>query len=187
MGGEGLGKSELELESELVERAKHSQEAFHQLYDRHLPGLYRYAYYRTGQRTQAEDVVAQAFFLAWRALPRYQQRGIPFRHWLYRIAGNVLAKSHGRQPDRLLNWEEPSQPGSVETDQVELRLDLQEHLRHLPDSQQQVLVLRYLEDLSLQEVARIVGKTEGAVKQLAWRGLSTLRERMGGYAAELGE
>lgn len=175
-------------EADLVERAKTSPAAFHQLYVTHLSGLYRYAYYRTGNQVQAEDIVAQTFLLVWQGLPRYQQRGIPFSHWLFRIAGNVLVKYQRKQQGHGLRWDPEDQPiaGSA-TEQAEMRLDLLRWLRTLPDSQQQVLALRYVQDLSLHEVAKIMGKSEGAVKQLAWRGLSTLRERMGNYAEELGD
>ena len=67
-----------EDENRLVERAKSDADAFRQLYEKYLPRIYRYAYYRTGAREQAEDVVSQTFLRAWEYLPRYEQRGIPF-------------------------------------------------------------------------------------------------------------
>jgi RNA polymerase sigma-70 factor (ECF subfamily) len=177
-----MGTGVLEEEAVLVEQAKTSAEAFHTLYELHLPDLYSYAYYRTGNRSQAEDVVSETFLQAWRAMPRYEQRGIPFIHWLYRIAGNVVAKQYGRNRGSEVAWnaEEAVAP-NLPMEQIELRLDLLRHLHLLPDAQQQVLVLRYVQDLSVQDVARIMGKSPGAIKQLAFRALSALRERMGGY------
>lgn len=146
-----MGTLALAEEAQLVEQAKSSQAAFHELYVCYLPGLYRYVYYRTGNRTQAEDVVAQTFMLVWQGLPRYEQRGIPFSHWLYRIAGNVLAKSFRREQNGALGWDPEDDRSDVSAiDQVELRLDLLKWLRTLPDTQQQVLVLRYVQDVSLQ-------------------------------------
>lgn len=69
---------------------------------------------------------------------------------------------------------------------TDLRLDLLGWLRTLPDTQQQVLMLRYVQDLSVRQTASIMDKSEGAIKQLAWRGLNNLRERMSGYAVKHG-
>ena len=69
---------------------------------------------------------------------------------------------------------------------MDQRLDLLRYLRTLPDAQQQALVLRYVQDLSVEEVAQIMGKSAGAVKQLTWRGLTNLRERMGDHAVKYG-
>jgi RNA polymerase sigma-70 factor (ECF subfamily) len=164
-------------EASLIERAKTDSEAFRQLYERYLPELYRYTYYRTGNPTVAEDVVAETFLRVWRNLRRYEQRGVPFRYWLYRIAGSILADIRPRQmPVAGLGWETVAENDAA--GQVELRLDLARQLRSLPQAQQEAINLRYVQDLSLKQVAEIMGRSEGAVKQLAWRGLRTLRERM---------
>lgn len=170
-------------EAALVERARSDEKAFRELYQRCAGGLYRYAYYRTGNRQDAEDIVAQTFLRVWRGLPGYRNVGIPFSHWLYRIASNVVT---GRSPKR----EEPvaeigdigdggsrSATGSA-ADLVAEKLDLAAGLRALPDQQQQVLALRYVVDLPVAEVARIMQRSENAVKQLAFRALGNLKRRM---------
>jgi RNA polymerase sigma-70 factor (ECF subfamily) len=165
-------------EAGLVERARHDPEAFLKLYDRHVNGLYRFAFYRLGNRTEAEDVVSQTFLQVMRYLDRYEQRGIPFRHWLYRIAARIIASTADHQRREVLLAVGQFNTGAGDPDALPERLDLAALLRTLPAAQQQVLVLRYVQDLSLRDVARIIGRSEGAVKQLAWRGLRTLRERM---------
>ncbi len=157
--------------------------AFRRLYEQHLPALLRYAYYRTGNRVDAEDVVAQVFLKAWEYLPRYQERGIPFVHWLYRIAGNTITSGYRRreQPGGLSLENNPASP-QLELEFTPERLDLRRQLAGLPETQQQVLVLRYVQDLSLIEVARIMDRSPNAIKQLAFRALQNMRERMGSDA-----
>ncbi len=182
-GGQSMGTVALETEAVLVEQAKTDEQAFRRLYEQHLPGLYRYAYYRTGNKQLAEDVVSQTFMRVWQNLKRYQQRGIPFSHWLYRIAGNIISDLRPNREQAVgLSWDPPDELADTPTEQVDMKLDLALLMRTLPDAQQQVLALRYVQDLSLQDVAQVMGKSEGAIKQLAFRGLQTLRERMGGYA-----
>ncbi len=163
----------LEQETALVEQAKTDERAFWELYETHKKELYRYAYYRTGKREDAEDVVAQTFLRAWRGLPGYRWVGAPFRNWLYRIAANVIASRRTR-PERPVA--EVCRASPLEA--VDDRVDLAENLRALPETQQQVLVLRYVQDLSVRDVAQMMRRSENAVRQLAFRALETLRGRM---------
>ncbi len=163
-----------------AEQSVIDEAAFRQMYDSHLEDLLRYAYYRTGNRNDAEDIVAQVFLKAWEALPAYQQRGIPFVHWLYRIAGNTIKNTYRRR-EIPAGWE-PLANTAVSQQEMEStadRLDLGRLVAALPKRQQQVVVLRYVQDLSLREVAQIMGRSENAVKQLAFRALHNLRERVG--------
>ncbi len=166
-------------EAGLVERAGHDPEAFLELYNRHVNGLYRFAFYRLGNREEAEDAVSQTFLQAMRYLDRYEQRGIPFRHWLYRIAAGVISRAADYRRREIPLTAGRFDTGTGDPEALPEWLDLAALLRTLPATQQEVLVLRYVQDLSLREVAQITGRSEGAVKQLAWRGLRTLRERMG--------
>lgn len=167
-------------EEQMNQVAGMDEAAFRRLYELHLPDLLRYAYYRTRNRADAEDVVALVFLRAWEHLPRYQERGIPFVHWLYRIAGNAIKSGYRRreQPGGL----EPERAPASSQLELELtpdRLDLLRQLACLPETQQQVLILRYVQDLSLLEVARIMDRSPNAIKQLAFRALQNMRERMG--------
>lgn len=166
----------LENEAFLIEKARSDPEAFIALYEHYLPHLYRYSYYRTRSRQEAEDVVSQTFLKAMENIAGFRQKGIPFGHWLYRIAGNIIYHSFKR-----LNRENSFIEHLPATAGVEItpeQMDLLNYLHELPEAQQQVLTLRYIQDLSIREVARVMDRSEGAVKQLAIRGLRALRERM---------
>lgn len=182
-----MGTHSLNDEAQVVEQAKSDPEAFRKLYQHYLPQIYRYAFYRTGTREQAEDVVSQTFLQAWEYLPRYEQRGVAFGSWLYRIAANIIRSQIASEiPAASLTWEPDAQTPISAGHWTDLRLDLLRWLRTLPDAQQQVLMLRYVQDLSVRQTASIMDKSEGAIKQLAWRGLNNLRERMSGYAVKNG-
>lgn len=165
----------LENEADLIEKARSDPEAFIILYEHYLPHLYRYAYYRTGSKQEAEDAVSQTFLQAMENLAGFRFRGVPFGHWLYRIAGNIISRSYERssRENRILEeWHDSGAEITVE------QVDLLRYLHELPEAQQQVLTLRYIQDLSIRQVARVMNRSEGAVKQLALRGLRALRERM---------
>lgn len=167
----------LEKEAELITQARADTQAFHALYEHYLPQVYRYVYYRVGSKEETEDIVSQTFLQALEHLKSYQQRGISFSHWLYRIAGHILYHHHRRRK------KESSMPDTgwevgVTDEQLE-QLDLLKALQALPDTQQQVLTLRYIQDFSIKDVARVMKLSEGAVKQLTHRAVRTLRERIG--------
>ena len=166
-------------ESRLIEESKVNPTAFSSLYEHYLPKVYRFAYYRTGTCYEAEDVVAQTFLQAIEGLARYEDRGFSLGCWLYKIASNII-RTRQQSRSREVHCFETASAADWDT-KIELlpeQMFLQEALHTLPDTQQQVLVLRYVQDLSINEVARILGRSEGAVKQLAFRGLQTMRERM---------
>jgi len=176
-----MGRPTLDEEAHWVERARNEPEAFLVLYKLYLPALYRYCYYRTGSKAEAEDAVAETFLQAREYIHRYQFREIPFSHWLYRIAGRIVSRE-GRRRQREVQMEELA-PDAAARDEalngVSTRLDLEAALRTLPKLQQEALSLRYIQDLSLRDTARIMDRSEGAVKQLTFRALQTLRERLG--------
>ncbi|OPX83606.1 MAG: ECF RNA polymerase sigma factor SigW [Pelotomaculum sp. PtaB.Bin104] len=169
---------QLENEAELIKKAKIDVRSFIVLYKYYLPQIYKYAYYHVINKHEAEDVVSQTFLQAMENLDEYKYRGIPFGHWLYRIASNIIYHSQKHKKNDL-NTADLVQVADVEI-AIEDKLDLLMLLRTLPDMQQQALILRYTQDLSIREVARIMDCSEGAVKQLSYRAIKTLRERMTG-------
>lgn len=170
-------------DSELIKRAQHGdQAAFAQIYDRYAQPLYRYIYFRVGDPDLAEDLQAEVFLRAFESLDRYEDRGWPLSAWLYRIARDrtvdVIRRSRLRQTVPLESWS-----GACEgpDHDVVMRLDCEELWRHLcdlTDDQRQVISLRFLADLSIQEVASRLGRSEGAVKALQHRGLQSLARRL---------
>lgn len=168
-------------ERDLVQRAVAGDpQAAAQLYRRYAPAIFRYLFYRLGQRETAEDLTSEVFCRALKALPRYEQRGLPFSAWLYRIAGARAAdlfrwrRRHptaGLSPTMASGDHDPVQ-------ETNRRLDaetLQAALAQLSADQQQVILLRFVEELPHAEVGRIMGKSEGATRALQYRALVALR------------
>jgi len=170
-----------QAEARLVARAlRGDREAFGDLYERHLAGLYRYVFYRVGDAHEAEDVTELIFLKAWQALDRYQPGGAPFRAWLYRIAHNTLVdRARTLHPASDLNDDhaDPRLEASPEyvAAQREQQLTVAEALRQLDPAQQQVLTLRFVSELSHAETAKVMNRTEGAVRVLQHRALTALR------------
>jgi RNA polymerase sigma-70 factor (ECF subfamily) len=173
--------SEQDEEGSWIERAgKGDAEAIGRLYWRYSPAIFRYAYYRLGDREAAQDLTAEVFVRVIEALPRYRQRGAPFSAWLYRIAGARIAdyyRTRRRQPTEELSAEFGSKIGQpeVETESRMAAEELQRVLQDLSPVHQQVIVLRFVERLSHAEVASILGRSEGAVRVLQYRALDALR------------
>jgi RNA polymerase sigma-70 factor, ECF subfamily len=174
----------------LVEAAQQDPARFADLYELHFERVYAYAVRRVANRVEAEDVTAEVFHQALANLKRFEWRGIPFAAWLFRIASNLIAdrwQRSGREvaDDSLIDSaaSESGKPGSAEIEEVERRATLFRLVNTLPEEQRRVVVLRFVEDKSIKEVAREVCKTEGAVKQLQFRALTNLRARMEGADA----
>ncbi len=169
-------------EVRLIRRAKRDPQAFGELYERYVRKIYTYVYYRMGNEHDAEDLTARVFQRALTHIDGYQDQGLPFSAWLYRIAHNLVAnwhRDHSRQQvvglDEALGREAGDQPHELAEDEEERRVLLRA-LRHLPEERQQLLILKYAEDLSNAEIGEIMGRTEGAIKSLYHRTLLTLRD-----------
>lgn len=159
------------------------KEAFGLIYDQYIERIYNYIYYRTGNTADAEDLTAQVFFKAYNHIGNYQDRGVPFSAWLYRIAHNMVANWHrdtSKHPEVAL--EETFHSG-VRAEYPELVLlqgeeksVLLQAIHRLPAERQQLVILKFVEHLSNQEIGEIMGRTEGAIKSLYHRTLSSLRK-----------
>ena len=167
----------------LTEAGQGSQEAFGVLYERYVGRIYNYIYYRTGNQADAEDLTARVFFRAMHHIKNYQNRGLPFSAWLYRIAHNLVANWHrdnSRRPEIALDdGMVVLQHGQEHPESALLKSEEQERLlrliRRLPPDRQQLLILKFVEHQSNAEIGQIMGRTEGAVKSLYHRTLLSLR------------
>lgn len=165
----------------LVDLAQAGDEvAFRLLYERFAPRLYRYVYFRLGSPEVAQEAVQEIFLAVWRSLPGFEARHeAGFVAWLFRIAHNVtmdfLRRGRGIQAVPL----DEAGEGSVEFEgsTVTQRLIVQ-LLGTLTDLQREVIVLRFLAGMTLAEVARSLGKDEGAIEQLQLRGIRRLRREL---------
>jgi RNA polymerase sigma-70 factor (ECF subfamily) len=175
-----------ESEESLIEQARHDPEAFGQLYERYLNRIYAYIFYRTGDVREAEDLTARVFYRALAHIAEYDQRGAPFVAWLYRIAHNLVANWHrDRGRKRELALTEVLLLGHVtdapdrSAEQDEEAAVLLEAIRRLPDERQELLILKFVDDLPNREIGKILSRTEGAVKSLYHRTLLALRADLG--------
>ena len=171
------------VERELIDRAKTDKEAFLQIYDLYFKRIYDYAYFRTMNRSEAEEITSKTFLAALENIKRYEYRNIPIAVWLYRIASHAVTDLYRQKEktidltDRPVEEQNALTPEDIYVHKSEKERVIK-HLKDLPPMQQQAIVLRYTQDLSHKEISQIMDKTEGAVKQLLFRGLTTLRERM---------
>ncbi len=171
----------LEDEQVIIDRAKGGEaEAFGLLYDHYLPPIYRFVLFRVSHREEAEDITHQTFLKAWERIHQYEPRGYSFGSWLYRIARNTVVDTH-RRANPSVGIDEVAAHLYVEQSQSE-HLDtkieweaLLKAIRELREIEQEVLFLRFVEDLSHQEAAKVVGKSEGAVKLVQHRALKNLK------------
>jgi RNA polymerase sigma-70 factor (ECF subfamily) len=160
--------------------------AFEDLYRAHLRDVYSYSYYRVGNHHDAEDLTEQTFLQAYRHFERARREsnGRPLRPWLIRIAHNLAANFHrdrSRRPTAALDSVEPiSHPHG--TDQiVEGREELRrvmDGLTHLPEDRRDALIMRFALGMGNREIARALGRTDGATKVLIHRAIKQLEEEI---------
>jgi RNA polymerase sigma-70 factor (ECF subfamily) len=165
---------------QLVEAAQRDPARFAELYERNFDRVYVFVAGRVSSRAEAEDVTADVFHHALANLGRFEWRGVPFLAWLLRIARNAIADRWKRTGREQLD---PAPEGSVDSDHVreaEEEIGLSAMVEDLPVDQRRVLLLRFVEEKSIREIAQELGRSEGAVKQLQFRALENLRARLGG-------
>ena len=170
-------------EHSLVEAAQRDLSKFGDLYERHFDRVYAYVVRRVQDRDAAEDVTAEVFHKALANLPRYQVRGAPFGAWLLKIAAHAIADRSRRDAREVAASDDLPDGGAdldADLDLVEQRARLFRLVDQLPTDQRMVIVQRFVDERSIRDVAQRLKKTEGAIKQLQFRALQTLRARMGG-------
>ncbi|HME36770.1 MAG TPA: sigma-70 family RNA polymerase sigma factor [Candidatus Sulfotelmatobacter sp.] len=170
----------------LIEAAQRDPACFADLYEINFERVYAYVMRKVGNRAESEDLTAEVFHQALANLKRFEWRGIPFAAWLFRIAANLITdrwQRSGREVADDAGHIDAVQVSPAEIEEVERRATLFRLVDSLPAEQRRVVVLRFVEQKSIKDVAREIRKTEGAVKQLQFRALSSLRARMEGADA----
>ena len=159
-------------------------EQFSQLYRQHLRDVYSYSYYRVGNHHDAEDLTEQTFLQAYRHFERAMREsdGRPLRPWLIRIAHNLAAnyyRDRARKPQTPIDDAGAlSAPHNTET-LVEDRDDLARilsNVQRLPDDRREALIMRFALGMDNREIARALGRTDGATKVLLHRAIKQLEE-----------
>jgi len=159
-----------------IEAAQRDPSRFAELYEAHLERVYAYAVRRVRNRQEAEDVTAEVFHQALANLGRFEWRGVPFAAWLFRIAANAIA-DRAKRAAREHGNPAPEQEPALE--RIEEHARLYRLVRELPADQRRVIEMRFTEEKTIREIAGELGRSEGAVKQLQFRAVQSLRARMG--------
>jgi RNA polymerase sigma-70 factor (ECF subfamily) len=171
-------------ERELIEAAQRDRSRFADLYENNFERVYAYIARRVRDRDEAQDLTADVFHSALANLARFEWRGAPFSAWLYRIAANAIIDRSKSSSRRIASEVEVEDlPDSAETgaelDEIERRARLFKLVERLPIDQSRVIVMRFAEQKSIREIATALARSEGAIKQLQFRGLQNLRVRLG--------
>lgn len=171
-------------------------EAFGSLYQLYADNIYKYFFYRVRHDNEAQDLTAQVFLNAWKAIGRYQQQDVPFLVWLYAIARNLLInfqKSQQRTTvaalgegvaEQIPDHNESFNPVSSMLRRADNE-DLVRAFEQLNEEQQQVIYYRFVENWDHTEVARLMSKSEGAVRAIQFRALQSLRRILSNSTGEV--
>ena len=164
----------------LIEAAQRDPARFVELYEENFERVYAYVSRRVHLRADAEDVTAEVFQQALANLAKFEWRGVPFAAWLYRIAGNALAdrwQKVSRESGKPAAEIGSVEVGESEIEMAELRAQVFRSVANLPEDQRRVIEMRFAEEKSIREIAKELGRSTGAVKQLQFRAYQKLREQ----------
>jgi RNA polymerase sigma-70 factor (ECF subfamily) len=159
-----------------IEAAQQDTARFAELYENNFERVYAYIARRVGSREEAQDLTADVFHQALANLPRFEWRGLPFNAWLLGIAANLLSDRWQRSVRRQEVVADDLE--QVTEDDIEQRAMLYQLVETLPEDQRRVIILRFVAQKSLREIAADLGRSDGAIKQLQLRALQNLRERI---------
>src|SRR5260370_22098011 len=160
----------------LIEAAQKDASRFAELYEANFHSVYAFVSRRVGNRQEAQDLTSEVFHRALANLKRFEWRGAPFAAWLYRMAANAVADHyHEKAREGEVPAEEISDDAMAD---AERRASVAQCVDRLPTEQRRVIVMRFIEQRSIREIAEDIGKTEGAIKQLQWRAMPNLRAQM---------
>lgn len=164
----------------LVEKAKNGDAmAFGKIYDELVKPIYRYIYYRV-EDSIAEDLTEETFLKVWQNLKKYKKGKCPFSSWVFRIAHNLVVDYYRKNRvvmeinEELADTKDGNDP-EKQTNIKLTKIRLRKVIRYLPDNYQQVILLKYINDLDNKEIAVTIGKSEAAVRTIQFRALEKLR------------
>ena len=172
-----------EEQSLVLQAQKCNQEAFAKLYEQNFDKIYRYISLKVGNKTEAEDMTQQVFIKALQSISSYKWKDVPFSAWLFRIAHNQVIDYYRKQSRQSTTplYEYMAVTNCDTEKAIEDKADIERLLtasKKLTAAQQEVITLRFAGELPIAEVARIMGKTQGAVKALQHSAIVALRKLM---------
>ncbi|MDO8536717.1 MAG: sigma-70 family RNA polymerase sigma factor [bacterium] len=180
----------LDGEENLIKQAiKGKASAFGSLYDYYQPKIYRFVLIKVGRREEAEDLTHEVFKNAWENIESYKDLGFPFSSWLYRIARNQITDHwRSQKGETSLEKIDPEYfvaPASLQLD-VAYKMEIErvkDAIGRLKPEYQDVVIMRFVEDLPVKDVATALDKSEGAIKLLQHRAIKELKNLLKIYEA----
>lgn len=176
-------------EKELLESAIRGEaSSFGLLYDKYQPRIFRFIFLKVSQREEAEDLTHQVFLSAWQNIETFEDQGLPLTSWLYKIARNKVI-DHYRTKKQVTSIDSiPDEILSITTESSENELEskmgieaVYKALRQLPSDYQEIILMRFVEELTPSEISKITGKNNGAVRVLQFRALRQLKKVLEKY------
>jgi len=170
-------------ELSLIKQAqKGGKEAYGQLYDHYVAPIYRFVLVKVTDKEEAQDLTHEVFLSAWQNLKNYKHQGFPFSSWLYQIARNKVIDHYRTKKDHSDIYEIDESfvkvAAAVDTN-LDIRLVMEQvktALHQLSDEQQDVIMMKFIEDLSNEEIAKAMNKSEGAIRLLQHRAVNNLKD-----------
>ena len=165
----------------LVAAAQKDPARFTELYEANFERVYAFVLRRVSNRSDAEDVTAEVFQHALANLRKFEWRGVPFAAWLYRIAGNAIAdrwQRVSREQGTAAADDPPDPHARAIPEEVEQRALLFRLVGTLPVDQRRVVEMRFAEEKSIREISKELKRTPGAIKQLQFRAIRSLRAQL---------
>jgi RNA polymerase sigma-70 factor, ECF subfamily len=172
-----------ESEDFLVQQAiQRDRTAFTTLYDRHVDQVYRHVYSKVSNQADAEDITQEAFVKAWKAIHKYRKTESPFIAWLITIARNLIADHYKKRTDHVnlddVVEKSPAQPLSDPERLAEAGFNrdlVKQAVLKLEGDKQKVIMMRFIDGFSYEEIAQAMNKSEGAIRVIQYRALNELR------------
>jgi RNA polymerase sigma-70 factor (ECF subfamily) len=171
-------------ESLIKQAVQHDREAFANLYDRYVDYIYKHVYYLVSNKSDAEDITQEVFIKAWKAIHKYDNTRGHFVAWLIRIARNLVADYYRakKKEGRLVELEASSQTGETNPDAITEASLNRSHVRKailkLKEEKQKVILMHFVDGFSYKEIAKVLNKSEGAVRVIQYRALNDLKRML---------
>lgn len=173
-------RTSVDIQKALKDARNGDKEAFGKLYDTYLDAVYRFVYFRVGVREVAEDITETAFVSVFEHIGEYKEQGVPFEAWLFRIARNKLIDHYrSHKPNVPIDEIADAPDGATNVEhEVEVKLTkeyIMDCVRRLPASYQEIIILKYIEEKTNEEISELLEKPLPHVRVLQSRALAKLR------------
>ena len=175
-------KNEKKIDGLIKKAQEGDTNSFGEIYDIYLNNIYQFIFYKVTHKEIAEDLTEESFFKAWVNLKKYKKQSCPFSSWLYRISNNTvidyLRKEKIKTEELMDEMPDKNMSAKKDAEQYYNQKLLKKALSKLPNTQKEVIILKYINELKNKEIALILKKSDTAVRILISRALKKLKEIM---------